>query len=143
MQKNSSTYKIHQEQDIQNIKELPQKGETWFFYGDLGYGKTTLIRHLIRTLQANPWLQVRSPTYTYYSQYGSIYHFDLYRVEDYDGFISIGGEEVLEGRDSISLIEWPEILEGHIQPTHTVHISLSADGSRTIEIRQETNEKGA
>jgi tRNA threonylcarbamoyladenosine biosynthesis protein TsaE len=59
----------------------------------------------------DPILVVRSPTYTYYQKYStSIYHFDLYRLEDYDTFVSIGGEEILGDSCTITLIEWPEIL---------------------------------
>jgi tRNA A37 threonylcarbamoyladenosine biosynthesis protein TsaE len=86
---------------------------------------------------SDPTLVVRSPTYTYYQKYSKeivgtkeigdrgetkenlpptssllppVYHFDLYRLEDYDTFISIGGEEILQNDDVIVLIEWPEIL---------------------------------
>ncbi len=82
----------------------------------------------------DPTLIIRSPTYTYYQQYTkiqnskfkiqsqnqcmdafsdnleSIFHMDLYRLEDYDTFISIGGEEILGDTSTIALIEWPEIL---------------------------------
>jgi Threonylcarbamoyl adenosine biosynthesis protein TsaE len=88
----------------------------------------------------DPTLVVRSPTYTYYqkyskivgssdsridetnsssvpdhptilpSSYPAIYHMDLYRLEDYDIFVSIGGEEIAEDPTTIMLIEWPEIL---------------------------------
>lgn len=140
MQKVSSTYILKTEEDIKNIQELPKNGDIWFFFGDLGYGKTTLIRHLLRNYFGDLSIQVRSPTYTYYTKYDHIYHFDLYRVDDYDGFISIGGDEILQNPENISLIEWPEILEWHINPTHRVTIEIWVDGTRTIGIERYEND---
>ena len=55
---------------------------------------------------------VKSPTYVYYNKYGeNVYHFDLYRLGSYDDFVNIGGEEILDDRENICLVEWPELLE--------------------------------
>lgn len=81
----------------------------------------------------DPNLIVRSPTYTYYQKYGdNIYHFDLYRLEDYDTFISIGGEEILSDASTIALIEWPEILGESVAYTKKVSITLMEDGGREV-----------
>ena len=48
---------------------------------------------------------------------------DLYRLEDIESFSSIGGSEILENPKSILLIEWPQILEGYIEPTKVITIS--------------------
>jgi tRNA threonylcarbamoyladenosine biosynthesis protein TsaE len=111
-----------------------------FFYGDLGAGKSTFIRHLLRRQFDNQSLTVRSPTYTYYEKYKddispAIYHFDLYRIEDYFWFISIGGEEIMDNESNIMLIEWPELLEWIIEPTKIVRIELKEDGTREITIQ--------
>jgi tRNA threonylcarbamoyladenosine biosynthesis protein TsaE len=83
----------------------------------------------------NPTLVVRSPTYTYYQKYGdNIYHFDLYRLEDYDTFISIGGEEILSDTSTIALIEWPEILGDTVQYTKKISIEVMEDGGREIVV---------
>ncbi len=112
-----------------------------FFYGDLGAGKSTFIRYILRKELASPDLIVRSPTYTYYEKYqqenpkANIYHFDLYRIEDYSGFVSIWGEEIAEDERSIMLIEWPEKVEGYITPTKVVRMELrESDGARIIAI---------
>lgn len=60
-----------------------------FLYGDLGAGKTTLSSKIIQALLPDKDIQVTSPTYVYYNIYQDITHFDLYRLENYDGFVSI------------------------------------------------------
>lgn len=82
----------------------------------------------------NPNLIVRSPTYTYYQKYDTIYHCDLYRLEDYSTWISIGGEEIAQDPDSIMLIEWPEIFGSSITPTKTVSIEMMETGERRVII---------
>ena len=58
--------------------------KTLLFYGDMGVGKTTLIKALVKALGSTD--DVQSPTYAIVNQYqgitGSIYHFDLYRIEE-------------------------------------------------------------
>jgi len=61
-----------------------------------------------------------------------IYHFDLYRLEDYDTFISIGGEEIVEDTHTICLIEWPEILGDTVAYTKKISINVMEDGGREI-----------
>lgn len=66
---------------------------------------------------------MKSPTYIYYNKYGDhIYHFDLYRLQTYDDFVNIGGEEILDNPENICLIEWPELLEGRYKPMIDVKI---------------------
>ncbi len=78
---------------------------------------------------------VRSPTYTYYQKYGkNIYHCDLYRLEEYSNWITIGGEEIIEDPNSILLIEWPEILGESVKPTKKITIEVMVDGQRKISI---------
>lgn len=105
---------IHQNISEANLEKLPlslQEGDILFFYGDLGAGKSTLIRSLLRSYFSDKDLTVRSPTYTYYQKYGkNIYHFDLYRVENPEDLLLIGATDILENRENICLIEWPEIL---------------------------------
>jgi tRNA threonylcarbamoyladenosine biosynthesis protein TsaE len=78
--------------------------------GDLGAGKTTISKYIIQSLLGKE-VAVKSPTYIYYNKYGeNIYHFDLYRLQSYDDFVNIGGEEILDNPANICIIEWPEIL---------------------------------
>jgi tRNA threonylcarbamoyladenosine biosynthesis protein TsaE len=134
MQTNVQQYRIKDISDLDHCIFTLNDGDTIFFYGDLGSGKTTFIRKLLQNHFKNPDLIVRSPTYTYYTQYESITHFDLYRIEEYDEFLSIGGMEIRDQKNSICLIEWPELLEWTISPTKIVHIHLQEDMSRFVEI---------
>ncbi|EKD30169.1 MAG: hypothetical protein ACD_78C00133G0004 [uncultured bacterium (gcode 4)] len=101
---------------------LPKKGERIFLRGDLGSGKTTISRHIISCLLGIQ-IPVKSPTYIYYNKYGeNIYHFDLYRLQSYDDFVNIGGEEILDNPENICLIEWPELLALRYKPTIDMEI---------------------
>lgn len=63
--------------------------------------------------------EITSPTYTYYNKYKwilnwekiDIYHFDLYRLKDYDEFFAIAWEDVLDNNNWIIIVEWPELIE--------------------------------
>ena len=96
-------------------------GDRIFLKGGLGAGKTTFSQALIRHFLKNESLHVTSPTYTYYQSYPhNLYHFDLYRIEHPEDIIRIGAEEIFDNPDSICIIEWPEILAEHVQPTKII-----------------------
>ena len=105
-----------------------------FLQGELGAGKTTLVRGILRALGfAGP---VKSPTYTLLEPYEdqSIYHFDLYRIGDARELDFIGIDEHMAAR-SIKLIEWPERACGRL-PCPDLEVALHAEGEgRCAEIR--------
>lgn len=111
---------------IDNLPELNikyNKGCKIYFYWDLWAGKTTLIKKIIRKLL---WenLIVTSPTYIHYKKYWEkIFHFDLYRLEEYEEFVNIWWEEILDNKDNICLIEWPELIENIYKPDVKVFIN--------------------
>lgn len=82
------------------------------FNGDLGTGKTTLIKELVKTLGCEE--TVSSPTYSLVNEYKtedtSIYHFDLYRLEDEEELYNFGIEEYLNTSHWL-LVEWPNLLK--------------------------------
>lgn len=82
------------------------------FIGDLGSGKTTIIKKLCESKGVTD--NISSPTYSiineYESKLGPIYHIDLYRLKDLNEAQEIGIEDYLYG-DGICLIEWPQIIE--------------------------------
>lgn len=88
-----------------------------FLVGDLGTGKTTLVKEIIRALGAND--QVKSPTFTIIEPYElaleTIYHMDLYRINDSSELESIGLEEYLNEPNAIIFIEWPENSFGYLK----------------------------
>lgn len=85
-------------------------GEVVLLAGDLGMGKSTLARGLIRAL-TRPDEDVPSPTFTlvqFYESTPPIAHFDLYRLEEPEEIEEIGLHEAID--DGVTLIEWPERL---------------------------------
>ncbi len=105
-----------------------------FLYGDLWAGKTTLCQKFINDLKQTD-IKITSPTYVYYNKYGDIYHFDLYRMEEYDNFVSIGWEEILDNNEGVIFIEWPQILESYYTPDLKISISKAInDNERQINI---------
>lgn len=135
MQKNTQEYIIHDEKELYDIVFPLIAWDRIFFSWDLGAGKSTYIRHILRKYLDDTTLVVRSPTYIYYQKYGTnIYHCDLYRIEDYSTWVSIGGEEIAQDPQSIMLIEWPEILGEGVKPTKKICIKAMEDGRRKIII---------
>lgn len=81
-----------------------------FLHGDLGTGKTTLSSYILNNILKIDE-NITSPTYTYYNKYQQHYHFDLYRLENYDEFFAIGWEDILDNNSWVILIEWPDVLK--------------------------------
>jgi tRNA threonylcarbamoyladenosine biosynthesis protein TsaE len=97
--------------------------------GDLGAGKTTLVRGLLRGLGFAG--NVKSPTYTLVELYAisklDLYHFDFYRLTDPREFLDAGLDEHFEG-DGIRLVEWPDKAVPFV-PGPDLRIVLSVDGA--------------
>lgn len=105
-----------------------------YLSGELGTGKTTLVRGILRALGfAGP---VKSPTYTLLEPYEaqSVYHFDLYRIADRRELDFIGLDDFLAAR-AIKLVEWPERGAGRLPPPDLdIQLHFQAQGRR-IEVR--------
>lgn len=95
-------------------------------YGDLGTGKTHLVKGLAKGLDIPP-STVRSPTFTILQTYEAgrrpLYHFDAYRVQTPDEFVELGFEEYVHG-EGITCIEWAGRVES-LLPPHTLRLTLS------------------
>lgn len=105
-----------------------------FLCGDLGAGKTTLVRGVLRALG---WQQaVKSPTYTLVESYligdKAYHHFDLYRLADPEELAFLGFRDYLSA-ESVCFIEWPERGSG-LLPVPDLEIAIEYTGkSRRIK----------
>ncbi len=121
------------------IARILRAGMTVYLQGDLGAGKTTLVRGVLRALGYVG--RVKSPTYTLTEIYSlpgfELYHFDLYRMHDPREWLDAGFREVADGQ-TVSLVEWPEKAAGLLPPAD-LRVQLQAlDAGREVEIVAET-----
>jgi tRNA threonylcarbamoyladenosine biosynthesis protein TsaE len=101
-------------------------GDVIALYGDLGSGKTRLVKGICLGLDVKQ--MVNSPTFIIVNEYSSqkfhnIYHFDLYRMKTEDEVLAMGFEDYLNN-ESIVFIEWPEHIERFLPPD-TIKILIS------------------
>lgn len=137
--KNWSAYTLTDLPKIaQEIVELSSKiPPIWLFRGQMGAGKTTLIKEICKQMGVKHTVQ--SPTFSLVNEYETIdqkiiYHFDLYRLKNVQEALSIGIEDYLDS-GNICLIEWPEQAEELWDIPHsTFQIQLKDSNTRTLEI---------
>ena len=107
------------------------------FFGDMGVGKTTLIKFLLKKLGVND--NVTSPTFSIVNEYlseklGSIFHFDFYRIKNEKEAYDIGIDEYLSS-DNYCFIEWPNKINSFIDDNFVnVYIDIVDDNKRNIMI---------
>ncbi len=133
---------------ISHIDEIPSCANTilencrdsliFLFNGNLGAGKTTLIKELCRLLGYEG--QVTSPTFSLINIYPSktveLCHMDLYRLKNTEEALDIGIEEYLTG-DNYCFIEWPDLILDLLEDTYyVINITIEADQSRTIHCQR-------
>ncbi|MCJ7757717.1 MAG: tRNA (adenosine(37)-N6)-threonylcarbamoyltransferase complex ATPase subunit type 1 TsaE, partial [Gillisia sp.] len=111
------------------------KSKTLLFYGEMGAGKTTLIKALIKALGSDD--VVSSPTFSLVNEYhidqGKIYHFDFYRIEDETEVLDMGFEDYLDS-DSWKLIEWPQKIENLLEADmQKVEVFIENNKSRKLK----------
>lgn len=99
------------------------------FYGEMGAGKTTLIREIVASLGSED--TVTSPTFALVNQYSTadnrrIYHFDFYRINRIEEAFDLGYEEYFYSGD-LCLIEWPEKIE-ELLPDDVMNVRIEIDG---------------
>jgi tRNA threonylcarbamoyl adenosine modification protein YjeE len=119
----------------EDIAAILAPGDAILLSGDLGMGKTTLARAIIRALAGDAGLEVPSPTFTIVQPYAGrvpVHHFDLYRLASADELEELGLREALE--EGVALVEWPERAASAL-PADAVRLTLSEAGDgRDAEI---------
>ena len=122
-----------------NAGAVAQHGLVVALAGDLGAGKTTVVRAMLRALGVTG--AVRSPTFTLVEPYVvsslNFYHFDFYRLADPEEFCFAGFRDMF-GKASVCLIEWPDKAAGHL-PQADLRIALRvADEGRQASLTAAT-----
>jgi len=127
---------------LQNLHKAAEKvmevtsSKVLLFYGEMGVGKTTLIKELAKLLGIGD--MISSPTFSIVNEYeivnDKVFHFDFYRIKNNEEAMDIGLEEYLYS-DHWNLIEWPEKIE-QLLPTNNTKINIikNTNGSRTITV---------
>ncbi|MBI1206422.1 MAG: tRNA (adenosine(37)-N6)-threonylcarbamoyltransferase complex ATPase subunit type 1 TsaE [Azospirillum sp.] len=113
------------------LARLLRPGDVVALAGDLGAGKTTLARAVIRAL-TSPQEEVPSPTFTlvqtYQGRSGTLWHFDFYRLGTWDEIVELGWDDAVA--DGIVLVEWPE-RAGPLLPASRLDLTLChGDGTQ-------------
>ncbi len=116
--------------------ELPARGVV-LLVGNLGAGKTTLAKGIVKGRGAAPPEEVSSPTFTLIHEYGSppsVFHVDLYRLDEIEHVRRLGLDELWA--KGLTLVEWGEKFPA-LWPAERVEIELTraGDAERTVEVR--------
>jgi len=119
-----------------HIKDLINNYTIFLFEGDMGSGKTTLIKQIVKDIGISE--NVKSPTFSLVNEYIEndliIFHFDLYRINNENELDSIGFYEYLDS-GKLCFIEWPNIAIQNIYKDYVlIKISVTSDSEREIEI---------
>ena len=131
-----------EEETFRIASDLAQKikvGAVVALLGNLGSGKTTFAKGFAMGLNITE--HVGSPTFKIISEYvgqpHNLYHVDSYRLEGENDFLKIGGEELLNQKKGVTLIEWANLIKG-ILPKETIFVYFKRSSKKnTRQIRIE------
>ncbi len=120
---------------IENLKEKIAPPWVIALIGDLGSGKTRFVKGLVEALGGDPE-QVTSPTFVIMQEYpvkrGSVYHFDLYRIESETDLEYLNWQELLS-TGLVSAVEWADKFSTYL-PEHTIWVNIRNLGLNGREI---------
>ena len=141
---NSQTLSLHSEADTQALAEtlaqMNLSGSVWLS-GDLGAGKTTLVRYWLQAMGHQG--AVKSPTYTLVEPYQinlqgrlkPVYHADLYRLNDPEELDFIGFYEYFDEPNSLVIIEWASRASQVLpKPDYHIDIIRQLDDKRVVTL---------
>ncbi|MBQ3213905.1 MAG: tRNA (adenosine(37)-N6)-threonylcarbamoyltransferase complex ATPase subunit type 1 TsaE [Clostridia bacterium] len=125
-----------------NILSNLKNGDVVLLSGDLGAGKSVLVRNILK--HAGVEKSITSPTFTLINEYNTekyhFYHFDMYRIEDEEEVFNLGFDEILDDKNSIKFIEWPEKVKDHLPKLYKkITIVKLGKNSRNIIIEDYKN----
>ncbi len=143
------TFRLSSEAQLKEVSRFLQQHKdsfppVWLFYGDMGAGKTTLIKQFCNDIGVED--NVTSPTFSLVNEYQThdgeiVYHFDFYRIDDEVEAEHIGFDEYVYS-GNLCLIEWPEKIPNLLPETNLcITFKINSDNSRTIII--ETNDNNS
>ena len=135
---------MNKDYDLADLDQIAKEvisttqNKTLLFYGQMGVGKTTLIKELCKELGTDD--VTSSPTFSIVNEYRTadgqtVYHFDFYRIEDENEAYDIGIEDYFYS-DAWCLIEWPENIQ-NLLPLKSTEVRLTQleDGRRNIQLK--------
>jgi tRNA threonylcarbamoyladenosine biosynthesis protein TsaE len=131
-----SSYTLEQLPQIAQQIISQSSDKILLFYGEMGVGKTTLIKEIVKQLEVDD--VVTSPTFSLVNEYLSrkgeiVYHFDFYRIDNEEEAMDIGFDDYFYN-NSWCLIEWPEKVK-NLLPLNAVEIHLSINDDETRYIK--------
>lgn len=117
------------------------KHKILLFFGEMGVGKTTLIKEIVKQLGVND--NVNSPTFSLVNEYLSengeaVYHFDFYRINDENEAMDMGIEEYFYS-NNWCLVEWPNKIE-NLLPLESVNVTITINSNQQRTITLKNNE---
>jgi tRNA threonylcarbamoyladenosine biosynthesis protein TsaE len=124
------------------IIEYAGEEKIWLFEGQMGAGKTTLIKALCQEFAVTD--HVTSPSYSLINEYLTenktiIYHFDFYRIKDQSEAFDIGAEEYFYS-GNLCLIEWPSLIPDLIPEKYLkINIDIASPTQRNIQLSKYEN----
>ena len=125
------------EQVSAEIIRLANGKKIWTFNGEMGAGKTTLIKSVCKQMGVTD--EVSSPTFSLVNEYkttndNKVFHFDFYRIKNIEEAFDIGYEDYFDS-GSVCLIEWPEKIEPLLQREDIFAIDITViDNKRQISV---------
>lgn len=127
------TIKLNSQEELktaakQILADYPDQ-RVFAFHGEMGAGKTTLIKELCRQMDVQQ--EVSSPTFALVNEYfspsqGPVYHFDFYRIETIEEVFDIGYEDYFYS-DNYCFLEWPELIT-ELLPENFVYLKIEITG---------------